>query len=168
MRRLLALLTAASLAACTPTDPDLSKPCSARGAAAVTMGTGSDQFQALTSAGVQIQTGPQGGNHLWMGLDCRGLGPEVTLGYGITDVPTGTDLTGLLELVADLTYDTATGTDQVAGIHGYLDVPPPAPLTALTQIVGHQVTLWADVTDSCHATPIHAEAQALVTGFAPF
>jgi hypothetical protein len=164
---LLTLLTASSLAACNPSDPDLAKPCSARRAAAVTMGTGSDQFQAVDAAGVLIQTGPQGGNHIWMGLACRGLGPEVTLGYGIKDVPTGTDLTGVLEQVVDLTYDSATDTDEAGGMRGYLEPPDTGPITQVSDIVGHQVTLWADVTDTCHTTAVHAEVQALVTGFAP-
>ena len=166
MRALAVLLTLVALGGCTPTDPDLAKPCSARRAAAVTMGTGSDQFEAVGAAGVLIQTGPQGGNHIWMGLACRGLGPEVTLGYGIKDVPTGTDLTGELEQVVDLSYDSGSDTDQAGGMRGYLNPPETGPITQVSDIVGHQVTLWADVTDTCHTTAIHAEVPALVAGFA--
>jgi hypothetical protein len=166
MRIFVVFAAALALAACTPTDPDLSKPCGARRAATVTMGTGADQFQAVGAGGVLIQTGPQGGNHIWMGIDCRGLGPQVSLGYGIKDVPTGTDLTGLLEQVAELTYDSATDSDGVAGMRGYLYPPPSSPIMDVSQIVGHQVMLWADVTDTCHATAVHAEVEALVTGFA--
>jgi hypothetical protein len=162
VRASLALVALCFLAGCPdpPTDPDLAKPCGARRALAMTLGTGAAQYEAIDPQSVLIETGPQGGNHIWMGIACRGLGPEVELSYGIKEIADGTDVTGTLELVVDLAYDPSSDTDQAAGIHGYFQVDP------LT-VVGKQVTLWAEATDTCSATPVRAEAQALVTGFDP-
>jgi hypothetical protein len=152
------------LAGCpAPTDPDLEKPCASRRAPSVTVGTGSDQFQPIGGGGVLIQTGAQGGNHIWIGVSCRGLGPDVTLSYGIRNA-TGADVSGPLEQVVQLQWDQGSDTDQAAGIYGYLN--PPGGYPDLAKLVGQQVTIWADAADGCHSTPIHAEAVATVTGFA--
>jgi hypothetical protein len=163
----LSFLSLLSLAGCPePTDPDLAKPCGQRRAASVLVGTGSDQFQPIPADGLLIQTGPQGGNHIWMAFACRGLGPTVGVSYGIKELSTGTDVTGTLDEVDTLQYDPASDTDQVAGIRGFFALEPTDAITDPSQLVGKTVMLWADVTDSCSLPAVHGEAQGKVTGFA--
>ena len=155
------------LAGCpAPTDPDLDKPCGARRAATLQVGTGASQFEAVGAAGVPIQTGPQGGNHIWIGVECQGLGPNLVMSYGIKELSTGTDVTGTLESVVPLQYDQASDTDQAAGIYGYFALTPTDAIMTPSQLVGHEVLLWADGNDTCVKTPLHSEVKTTVTGFA--
>ena len=124
----------------------------------MTVGTGADTYEAVPAQGVLVETGSQGGNHIWVGIACRGLGPQVALSYGIKEVDATLDVTGNLEQVVDLVYDPASDTDWGAGIRGFFMVSP-------DQVIGHHVMLWADVTDTCIGTPVHGEATALVTGY---
>jgi hypothetical protein len=94
----------------------------------------------------------------------RGLGPDVGATYGIKEIATGTDLTGTLQEVVSLQYDPVSDTNQAGGIRGYLTLPPTGSFTRPFDLVGHDVLLWGDVIDTCHATPVHAEATARVTG----
>ncbi len=169
MRSAAVFLPLLFLAGCpAPTDPDLDKPCGSRRAASLAVGTGSDQFEAVDSQGVQIQTGSQGGNHIWIAVSCRGLGPDIGLTCDIKDDMTGTDVTGTLQQVVSLQYDQASDTDQAVGIYGYFSLRPTDAISEPSQLVGHVVTISADATDTCHATPLHAEVKATVAGFAGF
>lgn len=156
------------LAGCGPgDDPVLQKPCDQRGAASVLVGTGSDDYVDPQGT-VVLEVGSQGGQHIWLGLSCQGLGPRVGAAYGVRDVATGLDISqsNLAEAV-DLFYD-GEGRDQVGGIYGYLlgwqDNPPPEN-PASGSLVGREVLLWADVTDECHSTPLHGETKVKIRGY---
>src|SRR5438552_1914737 len=99
VRAHIVLLSTVLLAGCpaTPTDPDLAKPCGARRAPSLTVGSNDDA--TVPAQGVLVETGPQGGNHIWMAIACRGLGPQVSLSYGIKEVDANVDVTGTLEEV---------------------------------------------------------------------
>lgn len=171
MLRLLPLafvLVPLALAGCGPgDDPVLSKPCAQRGPASVIVGTGSDDYVDPRGS-VLLEVGPQGGEHIWMGLSCQGLGPRVGASYGVRDVATGIAISQAnLAEALDLFYD-GQQRDEAGGIYGYLlgwqdDPPPENPASG--DLVGREVVLWADVTDDCHPDPIHAETKVKITGY---
>ncbi len=117
----LAVLLLATLAlGCGPgADPNLVE-CGLRKPGEVLLGTGEDEFEPVTSQGVWINSGSQGGQHIWLALSCKNLGPRVTAFFKITDVETGLEISqhGLASAV-DLEYD-GKGSDLAAGIYGYL------------------------------------------------
>ena len=166
------LLSSILLGGCGPgIDPNLEKPCDQRGPAAVTVGTGEEEFQPISASGVRVNYGDQGGSHIWIGLSCKNLGPKAILSYGVRDVETGQDLDeGSLKEVVELVYDEASGTDRAGGIYGYLrqgyygEGPPPDDFVDPSELGGRAVLLWADVTDECHDEPVHGEAEATVAG----
>ena len=123
MRSLFFLFSFATLAlGCGPgPDPALGE-CSVRKDGAVLLGTGEDEFQAISSAGVRVNFGNQGGQHIWLGLSCKNLGPRVAAHFKITDVATGIEITehGLSQVV-ELEYD-GDGSDLGYGIYGYLEL----------------------------------------------
>jgi hypothetical protein len=122
MHKLFLLFTVAALGlGCGPgPDPALG-PCGERKDGAVIIGTGEDEFTAIPSAGVVINHGSQGGEHIWIGLSCKNLGPKVTARLKITDVESGIEMTQRgLAVAVDLEYD-GKGSDLGYGIFGYLD-----------------------------------------------
>jgi hypothetical protein len=173
MRIFFLLPVAAALLGCGPgLDPNLEKPCGERGTASLVVGPGEDDFEAISSSGVDIQSGPQGGYHIWIGLSTRALGPNVIAHYGVRDVETGEDLTGGgLRQVIELEYDEDSGTNRAAGIYGYLLDPLEtdegggggSPSTG--DLTGHHVVLWAEVTDQCHTEPVRGETETVVRGY---
>jgi hypothetical protein len=154
---------------CTPTDPDLEKPCGSRRAPSVVMGTGEDQFLPVGAGGVPIETDPTlGFNYLWMAVACRGLGPDINLSFGITDVATGISLTGTLPPQrVELTYDSSSDQDEGWGLQGDFQLAAAGPFPNADLLIGRPVTFWADVSDACYTTPIHATAPTVVTDFDP-
>ena len=107
MRALFLLCSLATLAlGCGPSlDPALGD-CSVRKEGAVILGTGEDDFEAVPERGVRINYGNQGGQHIWLALSCKNLGPRVAARFKITDVETGIEITapGLVQAI-DLEYD---------------------------------------------------------------
>jgi hypothetical protein len=150
-------------------DPNLGD-CATRKAGAVIIGTGEDDFTPMPAAGVPINYGAQGGEHIWLGLSCQNLGPKVTVYLKITDVETGLELSQHgLAVAVDLEYD-GKGSDLGHGIYGYLSLgatrePDPsgnggaggaAPMLP-TSFTGRKIKITADVTDDCKKPTIHAE-----------
>lgn len=179
MRTPFFFFTIAALAlGCGPgPDPALGD-CSTRKAGAVIIGTGEDDFTLMPSAGVPVNYGSQGGQHIWLGLSCKNLGPKVTVYLKITDVETGIELSQHgLAVAVDLEYD-GNGSDLARGIYGYLagggDIPEPgtgsggastmgtgstggaAPMIT-GGLTGRTIKITADVTDDCKKPTIHAE-----------
>jgi hypothetical protein len=159
-------------------DPNLGD-CATRKAGAVIIGTGEDDFTVMPAAGVPINYGSQGGQHIWLGLSCQNLGPKVTVYLKITDVETGLELSQHgLAVAVDLEYD-GKGSDLAHGIYGYLDLghvdPEPDPSgsggatamgtgstggaapTITGSLAGRKIKVTADVTDDCKKPAIHAE-----------
>lgn len=167
----LALLSLATLAlGCGPgPDPNL-VACDLRKPGEVLLGTGEDEFERITSQGVWINSGSQGGQHIWLALSCKNLGPRVTAFFKITDVETGLEITehGLATAV-DLEYD-GKGSDLAAGIYGYLardrsngvggsgGEGPMLP----SDLSGRQIKIEADVADGCKKPAIHAELLTVI------
>ncbi len=156
-----ACLAPAALASCAPTDPDLSKPCGQRRTADVEMGIGQFQFVPLGAQGPLLDTDLQQGDYVWLGIGCQGLGPDVTVSFGITDTTTGAELSLTSgDRPPPLTYDTSTDRDEAPGLQAYFD-----PGVDTKALVGRAVTLWADVSDSCHATAVRGEKASRIEGF---
>lgn len=160
-------------------DPNLGD-CATRKAGAVLIGTGEDDFTAMPAAGVPINHGSQGGQHIWLGLSCQNLGPKVVVHLEITDVETGLELSRHgLAVAIDLEYD-GNGSDLAHGIYGYLDpgggddptggsggataggsggsggAGGAAPMLP-SSLGGRKIKIAADVTDDCKKPTIHAE-----------
>lgn len=167
MRLLLLPLAALLLPACGPgADPALSVDCAERAPGTVVVGTGQESFEAIGDSGVEVQEGPQGGYHIWIGLRCQNLGPRVTAKFGVRDLPTGQDLsfTGLQQSV-ELVYDEAAHADEIAGIYGYLaDTPPGGDPPGPTDLQGRKIELWAEVIDQC-GEPVTAKTDTVVKGY---
>jgi hypothetical protein len=153
---------------CTPTDPDLERPCGSRRPPSVVMGTGSDQFLPVGAGGVLIETDPTlGFNYVWMAVACRGLGPDVNLTFGIDDVDTGLDLTTQLSQRVELTYDGDLDRDEVWGLIGQFHLDATSALPNTEALLNRPVSFWADATDACYTKPIHGSATTLMTDFDP-
>jgi hypothetical protein len=160
-------------------DPSLGD-CGTRKDGAVIIGTGEDEFTAIPGGGVPINHGSQGGQHIWLGLSCKNLGPKVVAYLKITDVETGIELSQHgLAVAVELEYD-GKGSDLGYGIYGYLSlgqsVEDPAAgsggASAGTggagggggaapmlpdELAGRKIKIEADVTDDCKKPSIHAE-----------
>jgi hypothetical protein len=173
------LFLAAPALGCGPgPDPNLVE-CGLRKPGEVVLGTGEDEFEPVTSQGVGINSGSQGGQHIWLALSCKNLGPRVTAFFKITDVETGLELSehGLASAV-DLEYD-GKGSDLAAGIYGYLalglvtrdDEPgsggggggggegPKLP----SDLGGRRIKIEVDVADECKKPAIHAELLTVIS-----
>ena len=170
----LALLLLATLAlGCGPgRDPNLVE-CGLRKPGEVLLGTGEDEFEPVTTQGVWINSGSQGGQHIWLALSCKNLGPRVTAFFKITDVETGLELSehGLASAI-DLEYD-GEGSDLAAGIYGYLALDqvtgggeggsggegPKLPY----DLSGRRIKIQVDVADECKKPAIHAELTTVIS-----
>lgn len=188
MRDLVFLFTVAALAVgCGPgPDPALGD-CSTRKEGAVIIGTGEDEFTPFPGSGVPLNFGNQGGEHIWLGLSCKNLGPKVTAYLKITDVETGIELSRHgLAVAVELEYD-GKGSDLGYGIFGYIEpstgsedptsggsggagsgsgaggsggAAPRLP----ENLAGRKIKIEADVTDDCKKPKIHAEAITTIAG----
>jgi hypothetical protein len=171
---------------CTPTVPNWDKPCGQRGPQTVKVGTGATDFLNIddagflggTDGGLLINVNAQGCNSLWLGIATQGFGPAVYVTYGVTDIATMTDLVsvdgGGLIARPSLTYDTLSMTDRFAGIEADFAAPYchagtssalPPPYTDAGPILGHEVLLWATVTDQICGVSADGGRAAYVTGF---
>ena len=174
-----ALTIAALTLGCGPgSDPNLGE-CSTRKPGAVILGTGEEEFEAIPSDGVWLNSGSQGGQHIWLGLSCKNLGPRVVAFFKITDVETGLEITrhGLAQAV-DLEYD-GNGSDLAYGLYGYLELEqitaypgegnggaggsggegPKLPVN----LGGRKIKMEVDVTDDCKKPAIHAEVITVIS-----
>lgn len=188
MRSFFFLFSLATLAfGCGPGVNPALGDCRVRKEGAVLLGTGEDEFEPISSAGVRIRYGNQGGQHIWLGLSCKNLGPRVAAHFKITDVATGIEITthGLAQAV-DLEYD-GEGSDLGYGIYGYLDLGNPwsedlsggtggagsggssststggaVPLLP-GDLTGRTITIEADVSDDCKKPAVHAEVTTVIS-----
>jgi len=158
MRALAVLLTLLALGGCTPTDPDLAKPCGQRRAARVVIGTGQYAFETIgNDGGLPIETDPYLDTSLvWLTIGCQGLGPNVRVSYGITDTATDGGIATVLDQGEELTYDSDLDQDEAAGLYAYLAFDAGSPLDDQldggfnnpAQLVGRHVVFWAEVVDN--------------------
>ncbi len=172
-------LAALSLGCGPGPNPNLGA-CGTRKAGAVILGTGEDEFTAIPGAGVPINYGNQGGQHIWLGLSCQNLGPKVTAYLKITDVETGIELSQHgLAVAVELEYD-GKSSDLGYGIYGYLELGNGsesgsgsgsgsgvggggggggggAAPTLPSELNGRKIKIEAEVTDECKKPAIHAE-----------
>jgi hypothetical protein len=180
MRTLFFLLTLGAFGVgCGPgPDPSLGD-CATRKDGAVIIGTGEDEFTPMPGSGVPINHGSQGGEHIWLGLSCKNLGPKVAAYIKITDVETGIELSQHgLAVAVELEYD-GKGSDLGYGIYGYLELgqslgdPMSGGSGGATSsgagggggaapklpedLAGRKIKITADVTDDCKKPAIHAE-----------
>ncbi len=166
----LVLLLGASCAlvalSCAQTDPDLSLPCDQRVDAGIRMGIGEYSYVVLgTDQGPFIDTDLNLGDFVWLGIGCTGLGPDVTVDYGIKDKATGADLSLVQGERVSLSYNSSVPDDEVAGLQALLDGGA-FPYNFGEKVVGDAVTVWADVTDACHpTTPVHGETSTRIEGY---
>ena len=181
-----ALIIATLALGCGPgPNPNLG-PCSARGPGAVILGTGEDEFQTVPSEGVRLNFGNQGGEHIWLALSCKNLGPRVTAFFKITDVETAIEITrhGLAQAM-DLEYD-GNGSDLAYGLYGYIEIDQVTETTTSgggggagggaggnggnggaspmlpMDIRGRKIKMEVDVSDDCKKPAIHAEVLTVI------
>ena len=129
------------------------------------------------AAACALNSGSQGGQHIWLGLSCKNLGPRVTAFFKITDVETGLELTrhGLAQAI-DLEYD-GNGSDLAVrplrlprarrdyGLPGERRQrrrtarAPSSP----RDLSGRKIKIEADVTDDCKKPAIHAEVLTVIS-----
>lgn len=175
----LALTLAAFALGCGPgPDPNLGE-CSTRKPGAVILGTGEEEFEPVPSDGVWLNSGSQGGQHIWLALSCKNLGPRVVAFFKITDVETGLEITrhGLAQAI-DLEYD-GDGSDLAYGLYGYLELEqitdypgegsggaggsggegPKLPVN----LSGRKIKMEVDVRDDCKKPAIHAEVLTVIS-----
>ena len=159
----LLLSTSALVFGCSPPDPAWSVACTERGARDVIPGTGDGAFVSVDEGEVPVQSGSQGGQHIWFGVRVKNMGgPEVTVQFGIVNAEDPTIVySGPLAEREVLGYNAEEEASEVAGMYGYLqtawdpntDEPLPGP-------EGKAIVLWADVTDECGT--VHGESTAQV------
>ena len=143
---------ALAAACCPPMAPDAAPPTLAVGTAA----PGRDEYHSLVFKslaevdGVPVESGPQGGNHIFMAVRGSGYTDEVTLTYGIRDVETQVDLTQTLR-----SQQILTDGDGHVVLYGFLK---PADYSTWP---GKRVVFWAKATiqDCLEA---HAEEQTVI------
>ncbi len=152
MRALVALLALLALGGCTPTDPNLAKPCGKRGPPSVVIGTGQYAFEIIGTGGLPIETDPTlDTSLLWLSVGCRGLGPNVRVNYGITDNATDAGVTAPvppLEQGQLLTYDPDLYQDEASQLWPYFQFGPGNPFTNEAQLINRPLTFWAEVSDN--------------------
>jgi hypothetical protein len=175
MRAALVCLALSSLG-CSSTDPDLAKDCAHRRPAVARVGTGQYQFIPLGMQGPLIQSDLQLGDYLWIAIGCRGLGPDVTLDFGI-ETAGGTSISVTTDQRVLLSYDSSLDLDEQFGLPAYFQLPAGSIVPQgrrgseefrnAAQLVGQAVTLWAYVKDGagCYAEPIKAQTQTTIGGF---
>lgn len=158
MRRLALAMVLAALG-CGAEEPeaggDAVIDCAERPRGEVMVGSGEHAFTPADE-GVRITAGPQGGYHIWIGLRCRDLGPQITVYYGVLRGGSDERLSPF-GLKRSLELSPA---GEAAGLYAYLNSG-----LDTDALVGEAVTLWAEVTDACNETPARAEAEAEILGY---
>jgi hypothetical protein len=141
--RAAAVLLLAGLGGCSTTDPDWAKPCAQQRAASMEIGTGAAGYLPIGSMGLPIEvnnvTGSNAGTFVFVGVSLQGLGPNVTVTYGLTDIATGAALTTSASQSVQLVYDQGSDRDEVAGLAADLVDPNGA-----VDLVDAGVTVWAN------------------------
>jgi hypothetical protein len=172
-----ACLVLSSLA-CSRNDPDLARDCAHRRPAKVEVGTGQYQFILLgKQGGPLIETDLQAGDYLWFAVGCQGLGPDVTIDFGIQAnvADGGTDggadggiaLSTLGSQRVPLSYDSSLDLDEAYGLQAFFVPFPAGGYANAAQLVNQTVTLWTRVTDGagCYKDPIEAQVPTTIGGF---
>jgi len=140
-------------------DPSLEGGCAERGVREVVVGTGVEGFEVIDpEEGVFPVTGSQGGQHVWISVRTRGLGPHVVAQFGIVDVETGFDWSGPLERAAEVEFNSDVGMSEVVGFYGYLKrCGTGCPDASM----GRRVKIWAKVQDQCKV-PVLGEVETMM------
>jgi hypothetical protein len=174
MRRLFLLFLPASivavLAGCPPAAPDLGDPpadCATRPPPLVSLLPNEvDGGPGPADAGLLITEGIQGGDHIWLNVKVRHLGPTVLIEPTVRDAKTGELLSQVdLSEVDDLAdFGVANPVEPDGGwpvvqVQGRLEASPDS-------VIGRAVTLSATVTDACPRSA-RASRTGLVTGYDP-
>lgn len=167
MRPRMIVAALAALAGCSPgLDPDLAKPCGERGNPALVLGTGQFSFIDVSTMGLPIETDLANGDYVWMGIACRGMGPDVNVDFGIRDDLTGAILSNTPETGVTLSYDSTPyldyAPDRAGGLPAYFQLPT-LEISNVAELIGRQVTLYANVVDEC--TALDAQAQTILSGY---
>jgi hypothetical protein len=173
-------LAAVALGCSHGPDPNL-VACPARKPGAVIIGTGEDGFEPITSEGVPVNHGSQGGSHIWLGVSCKNLGPKVIVHFTITDVATGIVISQPLTEALTLEYD-GDGSDLASGVFGYIGdsfggfsdfradagadggsggASSGSPLPS--DLSGRTIKIEAEVVDDCKKPQIHAEVTTVIS-----
>lgn len=155
-----AVLTLVALAACNRTDPLWNKPCDQRGTPSVQMGIGQFTYVPLGNQGPLVDTDLQNGDFIWLGVGCKGMGPDVSVNFGIKDAQTGEVLSHPPEQHLTLSYDASSRRDLGPGLQAWFD-----PAVNTEQSVGRAITVWADVSDACYPASVHGERASQIEGF---
>ncbi|MBK8251406.1 MAG: hypothetical protein IPK82_01900 [Polyangiaceae bacterium] len=151
------------LAGCHKSDPVWDIPCDERPAREVLIGTGESEFIPLGKDKLQIQYGSQGGQHIWMSLRLRGFGPEITAQFGFFDTENPALVYSGPNTDADeLQYNDTLDVSETLGMFAVLNDWDEATQMPMPSPSGHDVILWADVTDQCTTEAVHADAPASV------
>jgi len=130
----LALLLLALVAAgCTPERDDPFQ-----------VGSGEDEFEDVIGDEVDVISGDQGGQHIWISIRCRDCGPSGTVRFGVIDVKTGEPVTQE-GLAAQVDLQREDEWLQVVGLTGFLDF-------GFGNLDGRQVRLWAEMDDDAGRT----------------
>lgn len=108
------------------------------------VGSGEDEFEDVDGDDVDIISGGQGGQHIWISIRCLECGPTGTVRYGVTDVETGTLVTaeGLAEYVE---LETEDEWRQAVGMTGFLAYSG-------SELDGRELRLWAELEDDAGRT----------------
>ncbi len=124
----------------------------------VVAGTGESAFEPLgPSVVVPLNSGPQGGFHLWVALRCEGCGAEGTISYAVRDAATNELLTydGIKQIVQFT--DATPPWKEAAGIFGYLQSYNAA------DYIGRKVKFWVSVASTINGPSLgEAEADAVI------
>jgi hypothetical protein len=141
-----------------PGDPPAD--CATRPPAKITVSSSDGTTLRDVDAGLLVTQGFHGGEHIWIGVACENLGPNVLVEPTVRDengkVISEPDLYALFDLT---TYQDPDGGAPVVHVQGRF-----APGVYGSDLMGKKVTLGAKVTDAC---PHSASGQAsgIVTGF---
>jgi hypothetical protein len=157
----------AAVLSCNQTDPALG-PCQDRPEAGIYMGIGQFNYVELDpSQGVFIDSDLQNGDYVWLGLGTQGLGPTVTLSYGIRDEDSGVSLGEVDNVRWPLDYQGGFPPDVLPGLKVSFDLADAGFMNA-EQLVGRPVTLWANVNDACYpdaSSPVQGTLSTTLSGY---
>lgn len=108
------------------------------------VGSGEDEFEDVDEGEVDIETGGQGGYHIWISIRCSECAPTGVVRFGVTDVETGALVTaeGLTQAVDMVTEDEWR---QAAGMRAFLAYDG-------SELDGREVRLWAELDDDAGRT----------------
>jgi hypothetical protein len=160
--RAAAVLLMFGLGGCSVSDPDWSKPCDEQRAPSIEIGTGASGYLPIGSLGLPIEvnnaTTGTTGTFVYVGVSLQGLGPAVTVTYGLTDMATGDALTTSASQSVQLVYDQGSDRDEAAGLVADLVDPNQA-----VDLVDAGVSVWADAV-GCGRT-VKGSTTSTIDGF---